>query len=685
MLGLLLGAMGSARGQVDTTEAAPPDTARGVPPDSVRRPPPDTTSSEQQPLHPFPFAPPLYGRTRTDSIPGRLPHLTLEQILAERPGSFLYDLGAVGWPHGWSPRGLAPHRVHLWIDGRSFDDPLTGRARFELLPPSFLEPLRTGFDPGGGGVGVHTTWRDYAPKRPITELRYRWGDGGLHAIEATHSQKRRLDLFDRPGVLQITFGYGGRKTNGVYEGSQLRRERRVWGRLRYQTNDWVVELTDQSFRHRIWAHGGVVPPREPFLSIYALPLAATSVEHPRAQRQTYRNDLTARVRAPLLPGLPPTEGAATWTSNTFDFRPGYAESDTTWVTKVNGGQVRLRQPFPMGRHDLTLRARGAYWNVAHSNVPQMDGARGSLHALLRDSLRLGTTDLVLDAGAHRIPGQWYPSVAARATRPAGPFQLSASLTATGQRGAWIEDEGFLGLVQPLSANRTGLTDRLLEGTAAAKTRLGAVDVRLQGFVHQIRNAVDLYAVVSDVDTVTAALTDTVAARRTDTPVRRAGATLSLGWRDDARRGLYASGQGTLVHTLNAGASPLHTRLDRTLPTAYGRARIGARFVLFTDLDMEVYVQARGWTQMHSRWFHPPTGRLVVPPRRNPIPNAPGSRVGPSGTVDIRVETQLRSATLFLTAENVQAGTELQPGTFVVPVYPLPAQHIRFGVFWPIFD
>jgi hypothetical protein len=90
--------------------------------------------------------------------------------------------------------------------------------------------------------------------------------------------------------------------------------------------------------------------------------------------------------------------------------------------------------------------------------------------------------------------------------------------------------------------------------------------------------------------------------------------------------------------------------------------------------------------MNSRWFHPATGRLVVPPRPSPVPG-PGAppKVGPSGTVDVHAEAQLRDATLFFTFQNVQAGTQLQPGTFVVPVYPLPPQQFRFGVFWPIFD
>lgn len=686
-IGVLLAVPPSAWGQADTTDAAPPDSLRRPPADSTQRPAPDTAVSDRdRPLRPFPLAPPLYGRPRTDSLPGRLPHNSLELMLAERPGGFLYDLGAVGWPHGWSQRGLAPHRVHLWLDGRSFAHPLTGRARFELMPPSFLEPPRTGVDPGGGGIGVHTSWRDYDPKRPLTELRYRVDNNGFQAIEVGHSQKRRLDLFGRPGVLHLTFGFGGRGAEGVYSGSDLSGERRVWGRLRYQSNDWIVELADQSSRYRIGAHGGVQPPTSTFESIYALPSATTSVRNPDARRRTVRNDLTARVRAPLLPGeAPPTEVSATWISNTFDFRPDPSLVDTTWTTKLNGGQAFLQQSFELGRHALTASLRGHFWQVARSNVSQIEGSRGAAHLLLRDSLRLGQTHLVLDAGGHLTSEQRYPSAALQVRRSTGPLRWSASLTATGQRSAWIEDEGFAAFVQPLSEDRSGLADRLLEGTAAVGTQLGPWTVRLQGFAHQIRNAVDLYAATPSTASAPTTFTDTVVARRIETPVRRIGATLSLGWRRNAHRGLYATGHATLLETIDSQSSSLHTRLARTLPTAYGQGRIGARFVLFRDLITDLYVQARGWSSMNSRWFHPPTGRLVVPPEETPIPAVPGRDLGPSGTIDVHAEAQLRGATLFFSFENVQAGTQVQTGTFVVPVYPLPAQQFRFGVFWPIFD
>jgi len=573
--------------------------------------------------------------------------------------------------------------VQLWLDGLSFNDPLTGRPRFELLPPSFLTVPRTGIDPGGRAVGVHTSWRAYEPKRPVTNLRYRFDRSGLHAIEVGHSQKRRLDLFGTPGVLQATLGFGGRKADGIYDGSALRRERRIWGRLRYQTNDWTLGLSDQSSRYRIGAHGGAVPPGELFGTIYALPVAAGSVRRPGARRKTTRNDLTARVRGPLLPGLRrPTELSARWTTHAFDFRDG--GRDTTWTQKLNGAHARLRQSFTTGAHTLTGTARGRLWSTGRSNVPALDGVRGAVHLGLQDSLRLGQTDLVLDAGGHFTSEQSYPSLHARARRSVGPVQLTASGTITAQRGSWIEEEGFPPFVRPLGPDRSGLANGLIEGALEARIAAGPFDIGAEGFAHRIRNAVDLYAVRPDNSTPTP--TDTVAARTLSSPIQRVGLTLTGGWRRDARRGLYATGHGTVLQTLNAGASLLHDRLARTLPSAYGRARIGARFVIFTDLIADVYAQARGWTAMNSRWFHPPTGRLVVPPRRLPVPgpNAP-ARVGPSGTVDLRAEVQLRSATLFFTVQNVQAGTQLQAGTFVVPVYPLPPQQFRFGVFWPIFN
>jgi hypothetical protein len=699
---VVLLAVSPTHGQVETAPASsPPSGARpdtsGAPPDTTR-----SASPGKLPRTPPQLPAPTYGRAVVDSLPALLPQVGLERVLARQPGSFLYDLGAVGWPHGWSPAGLGPNQAGLWLNGHPYDSPLTGRARFDLLPLSFLRQPGVGVDPGGSAVGVHTSWRAYDQLRPITELRFRRNTNGLKAIEVGHSQKNRLSLFGTPGILQATFGYGGRTTGGPYNGSDLQRERRIWGRLRYQREGWTVELSNLSSRHRIGAHSGVVPPEDiPFGAIYILPSCEDCSVNPDARRNTFRNDLTARLGAPLLPGVSsPTELSATWTSNTFDFETGGSGvgnatgSDTTWTVKLHGGHGRIEQPLRLGRHALTLGLRGSLWGVDRTNVPQVGGSRWAIHATARDSLRLSGTGLVLDAGWHATSNQQYPSAALQLSRPLGPLDLTAAATVTGQRAAWFETDGFADFVRPLSRSASPLPGRVLRGRVGLGYKTGPLDFRLEGFGHQIRQALDLYALAPPEGQQVAA-TDTVAARRTDTPVRRLGATASIGWRRNASRGLYATGQATVLTTLNAGASSLHTRLARTLPKAYAQGRIGARFVFFVDLVTDLYVEARGWTSMNSRWFHPPTGRLVVPPAENPVPSLPGFVPGPNGTIDLHAEIKLRGATLFFSLENAQVSfaqpgslerqATLQQGTFTVPVYPLPARQFRFGVHWPIFD
>ena len=676
---LMFGPM-TAHGQADTT---------AVPSDSLERPAPDTsrtdTAGADTTLDPLPTPSRTRGRAVLDSLPARTPLVGLEHMLAQQPGSFLYDLGAVGWPHGWSSNGLAPHRTSLRIEGRSYNDPVLGRPRFDLLPTAFLNPPRLDIDPGGRPVGVYASWRDYDRLRPITELRFQRDSNGLQAIEVGHSQKRRLSLWDAPGLLQLSFGFGGRATEGAYAGSDLRSERRLWGRLRYQQNDWGVSVSDLSSRHRIGAHGGVEPPTEIFESIYILPPAADNVRNGGARRRTFRNDLTARAWGPLVPGTDsPLVLSGTWTVNTFDFEAGGSAgsfdtgSDTTWTVKTTGGHLSAQQSLTLGPHALTMTAQSQWWRVGRTNVPQLSGTRWSAHATVRDSIRMGHTRVVLDAGWRVTDAQQSPSLSARVERSVGDSRLFASAQLTEQRPAWIEEAGFAGRVLPggLPAN----ANRMLKGTLGARTRIGPVDLELESFAHQIQNGVDLFA---PADATT--LPDVVAARPLPSPLRRLGGTLSLGWRRAADRGLYATGHLTAQHTLNATQSARRERLARTLPAVYGRGRLGARFVFFEDLITDLYVQARGWTDMNSRWFHAPTGRMVVPPLDRPVPDAPNVRLGPSGTIDAHAEVTLRGATMFFTFENIQAGTELQPGTFVVPVYPLPARQFRFGVFWPIFD
>jgi hypothetical protein len=444
----------------------------------------------------------------------------------------------------------------------------------------------------------------------------------------------------------------------------------------------------------------VTPPAgQPFSAIYRLPFCGACSQKSDASRRTFRNDLTARLRAPLVPGLDaPTDVSVTWTSNTFDFDPTGGPpsgTDTTWSVVMDGAHGRVQQSLRLESHALTLGAQGSVWRVERSNVAPVDGRRWSAHAFARDSLTVGRHRLHLDAGWHATSTQQYPSAAIEWTRPAGTVEWSASLSTSGQRLSWFSTDGFPGFVRPLSNGPSASAGRVLQGRIGLTYRTGPLDLSVTGFAHQIREAIDLFTPSPSL-TPRVASADSVLARRTSSPVRRVGATLTGGWRRAATRGLYATGTGTALRTLTADASSLHTRLARTLPTLYGRGRIGVRFVVFQDLTTDLYVQARGWSQMRSRWFHPPTGRLVVPPATNVVPGlASQFRSGPNGTVDVHAEINFRGATLFFAMENVQSSfapqgsperqATLTPGTFVVPVYPLPARQFRFGVHWPIFD
>ncbi len=102
-----------------------------------------------------------------------------------------------------------------------------------------------------------------------------------------------------------------------------------------------------------------------------------------------------------------------------------------------------------------------------------------------------------------------------------------------------------------------------------------------------------------------------------------------------------------------------------------------RYLIFQrDLDLDISIRGRFWSEFAGRAFHPQSGLLVVP--------VEGARpVESSATLDLVVTGGVRTATLFLAYENFLSGTSFLPGNLLVPVYPLAEKRIRFGVFWPI--
>ena len=64
--------------------------------------------AQQPAIVPAPFGQLPYGEAVADSLPARAPVADLKQLLEEEPGSFLYTLGAVAWPHSMHVSQMPP-------------------------------------------------------------------------------------------------------------------------------------------------------------------------------------------------------------------------------------------------------------------------------------------------------------------------------------------------------------------------------------------------------------------------------------------------------------------------------------------------------------------------------------------------------------------------------------------------
>ena len=666
--------------QSDTLRAPADTTARdSLAADTLRRPSQRTLSEADA----VPFDATRPGRAVTRQIPARDPALDATEILARVPGAFRYDFGAVGWPHAVSFRGRPPDQTALTLDGLPFNDPLTGRPRYDLLPLPFLAPLHAGFAALGAPNAVSAAVRPYRFSRPLTELRYRFG--GFQSIGALHTQRRRVGFFGQPAFAQFTGGYFGRASDnaGFLPGSQLRRERRLLGRVRYRRRGWALAVMALHNRRRIGANGGVILPDSlPGGGIPPIqPISPSAVRFTDAERRLIRTDLAAtlRLRTPLAEA--PLTATAYWTAQTHRYRnpdlAGALGADSTGAdtlaAETDRYGLRLTQRLALetgflGRHDLQLAAHAWTDRASEGNALPGGDARARLHLSARDSTRLLGSSLALGAGFHAGPVQTYPSASARLERPlaGGALRFFAEARLAGQPVAWIEEKGFGPLVEPLPGGQA--PGAVLSAQTGARTQIGSVGARLAFFANRTTDRLYLYATGAPA-TARAALAEGVS--------WRTGGTLSARWRAGAERGFYASAGATAF--LNASAVPYYPPAAPTVPRVHGRARLGARYAFFTeDLNLDAYAEGRFWSRMTSRALHTPTGRLVLPPPGSPV-------LGPAATLDLHAEATIRTATLFVSYENALNRDRVQTGSLVVPVYPIPRRRLRFGVYWPIFN
>jgi hypothetical protein len=173
-----------------------------------------------------------------------------------------------------------------------------------------------------------------------------------------------------------------------------------------------------------------------------------------------------------------------------------------------------------------------------------------------------------------------------------------------------------------------------------------------------------------------ATSDSFAVVQSSSGFVRSGLIAGFGWRDRLERGFYGFLQSTIQTSNGGSGDPMTAALDESIPSFHGSLRFGIRYLLFQgDLDLDVYVTGRYWSRFRSLSYDPITGALALT-----APDSP--EVGNSGTLDVRMEAGIRTATAFVGMENVLARSTY-PGAMLVPYYPLPARVFRFGIFWPI--
>ena len=104
--------------------------------------------------------------------PAERAELDLVSLLQAQPGMMPYSFGTPGWPSSFSPFALNPNETQLTLDSLPFEDLITGRARFDLLPYTLLHEIRTDNSTFGKSFAVHAVSEAYMDSEPVTELRY---------------------------------------------------------------------------------------------------------------------------------------------------------------------------------------------------------------------------------------------------------------------------------------------------------------------------------------------------------------------------------------------------------------------------------------------------------------------------------------------------------------------------------
>lgn len=436
--------------------------------------------------------------------------------------------------------------------------------------------------------------------------------------------------------------------------------RQVLGRVRYWQTAWSAQLQYLYNEHNQDTHEGVVR-RGSYASLFE-PVGA-QVRPQDARHLRARHDLIGRFRMRWDPEQGPLTLRGFWTGHEMRYRTSL-DTAGTQVRRL-GGQVR--QNVHLSNHDIALGAevwqdRLAAGNALVDNRPLFETER---HLTVQDSIRWPSFSAYLRGGWHSEGNVSYSSGVLGVARNLGPFTGTVEGSMSGYAPSWIERYGFTNTVLPLEAFE--------------KSRHMRVRGSLRGDVHDW--TVGFEGSFQRWDRPIVLLTgadDLLGFEQLSQPEEWLTLSGTLDWRTDTKRGFRFSMTPTLFHFLSRSAVPPHQQLKESLPAFAVDATVGARYHLFQgDLDALVYLRGTAWTAMRSRAFDPATELFPLPP-----PDA--ARWRPSGSLDLQVEAGIRQSTVFFAYENILGGV-LHPGTIIVPTYPIPAQFMRFGIFWPLFN
>lgn len=588
------------------------------------------------------------------TLPAKARYRESARLLTELPGSWLYDLGAMGWAHGWSAYGLSPNGTALSLQGLPFQHLLTEVPAFEMLPTGSTSTITTLHSPQGQPLQINADLRNDLSTPVYTEARYDGGSDGDGQGWVSHRQRRKVKWFRQDGFATFYFGAASHKATNEYPSSQTVGSNLLL-RLQYERPAYSLEWIALHSRNKAGAQGRVLPTGTNFNTIYDRRLQ--TVLDPGRTRHLQRNDLALLYRTKRY--MLPTTAAIFWQTEQFsNFKAALAD---TQQVRLHRYGVWAVQPFKQGQHHGEAALRMGLDHAAPSTLLHTSRRLYPfLHLSLQDSLHVGQGAVRGTLGLHLQKTHFYPSAQLAWQRKAWFAEIKTTRMVQG----WLQRFGMDSLT-------VSLDTQVLAQQRSGQTYLARLK---REFSHQELSGLIQIHLQASPQTLLPLISNTKITAFSQAKMQQAGLSGELRWREQANKGFWGMLQVNGAYTTTSLALqslPLFPRLNSTL-------RWGARFALFeNDLRANLYAQVRFWTKHKGLAFHSRSGLWGYDAATEAVPF--------SVVLDLLATAQIRSATVFISGENLLYGWTGSTGTYRVPNFPLADRSYRLGVYWPLTD